>query len=616
MMERTRPEYPGAGTGGPETPMDPDTAVVIRGCAKPTARHLRPAAVASGPRALSRAVRRSERHGHGAAPAVGEPWSFGLHQCSHARVWTTPEVELFREIGRRLADAVTSLLAFRNLHEESERLRLAWRPPASASGTGTSPPGATMFSSEYKRQLGYEDDEITSEQVEWSTRVHPDDLAPAQEDLQAFLDSDETKHAREYRMRHRDGSWRWFHSSGELRRDEHGKPLRMLGCHLDVTERKRADEERQAHVWFLESMDRVNRVVQGASDLDQLMGDVLEATLSIFDCDRAYLVHPCDPDAAAWSVLAERARPEYRSAAGEHRDIAMTAEYVHRFRTLREADGPVCFGPASVHPLPPGAGRVGIQSLIAMAVYPHADQPYAFGLHQCSYARAWTPDEERLLQEIGRRLADGLTSRFVLRSLRASEGRLAEAQRVAHVGHWNRDLVTGQVTLSSESMRIFGIKFHQRDLAGFEKQWRARAHPDDQEHVKAAMAEALRGGARYDVEYRVIHPDGQLRFIHSQADPHVERRRPAAPDLRHHAGHHGIPPRGNRAARERGPLPDVRRPRHRCVLPARVGTGRFSTWNRQACDSLGYTRDELVGMSPWPSSTARSTCTGRSPRSS
>ena len=42
---------------------------------------------------------------------------------------------------------------------------------------------------------------------------------------------------------------------------------------------------------------------------------------------------------------------------------------------------------------------------------------------------------------IGRRLADGLTSRFVLHSLRASEGRLAEAQRVAHVGHWDRDLV-------------------------------------------------------------------------------------------------------------------------------------------------------------------------------
>ena len=598
MMERTRAEYPGAGTGGPETPMDPDTAVVIRRMLesdRPATFGLPPSPPVPGDftaRFGVRAIIATALH-----PRVGKPWSFGLHQCSHARVWTTPEVELFREIGRRLTDGVTSLLAFRDLHEESERLRLAVEASSVGLWDWNLATGATMFSSEYKRQLGYEDDEITSEQVEWSTRVHPDDLAPTQADLQAFLDGDETKHAREYRMRHRDGSWRWFHSSGELRRDEHGKPLRMLGCHLDVTERKRADEERQAHVWFLESMDRVNRVVQGASDLDQLMGDVLEATLSIFDCDRAYLVHPCDPDAAAWSVLAERARPEYRSAAGEHRDIAMTAEYVHRFRTLREAEGPVCFGPASVHPLPPGAGRVGIQSLIAMAVYPHADQPYAFGLHQCSYARVWTADEERLLQEIGRRLADGLTSRFVLRSLRASEGRLAEAQRVAHVGHWNRDLVTGQVTLSSESMRIFGIKFHQRDLAGWDAQWRSVVHPEDRHRAADALVEAQRGGARYDVEYRVVHADGQVRIIHSQGD------------VTHSAA--GVP------RRIFGTMQDITDFRH-AEAELRASEGRFRTFvdhatdafflhggagtildvNRQACESLGYTREELVGMSP------------------
>jgi hypothetical protein len=131
----------------------------------------------------------------------------------------------------------------------------------------------------------------------------------------------------------------------------------MLGCHLDITERKRADEERQAHVWFLESMDRVNRAVQGASDLDQLMGDVLEATLSIFDCDRAYLVHPCDPGAAAWSVLAERARPEYRSATGEHSDIGMTANT--STASARASRGPGLLRSRVRAPLSEGAARVG-----------------------------------------------------------------------------------------------------------------------------------------------------------------------------------------------------------------------------------------------------------------
>ena len=197
----------------------------------------------------------------------------------------------------------------------------------------------------------------------------------------------------------------------------------------------------------------------------------------------------------------------------------MTAEYVASLpRRCARPTVRVCFGPACPQPAAGRRRRFGVQSLIAMAIYPHADQPYAFGLHQCSYARVWTRDEVRLLQEIGRRLADGLTSRFVLRSLRASEGRLAEAQRVAHVGHWDRDLVTGRVTLSSESMRIFGITYSQRDLGGFDAQWRALVHPDDRQRAADALAEALRGGARYDVEYRVIHPDGQVRIVHSQGD--------------------------------------------------------------------------------------------------
>jgi len=598
MMERTRPEYPGAGSGGPETPMDPDTAFVVRRMREadgPVTFGLPPSPPvpdAFPARFGIRAVMGMALH-----PRVGEPWSFGLHQCSHARVWTAPEVELFREIGRRLADAVTTLLAFRNLHDESERLRLAVQASSVGLWDWNPVTNEAMYSREYKQQLGYEDHELSSDQVQWATRVHPDDLAASEQDLQAFLAGTETQHATEYRMRHRDGSWRWFYARGELRRDEHGQPLRMRGCHLDITDRKRADEERQRHVWFLESMDRVNRAIHGASDLDQMTGEVLDASLAIFSCDRVFLVHPCDPDAPAWGVVAERARPEYRQPAGEYRNLPMTAEDVGLVRTLLAADGPVCFGPDSSNQLRSAESRLGVRSAMAMAVYPHADQPYAFGLHQCSHGRVWTRDEMRLLQEIGRRLADGLTSRFVLHSLRTSEGRLAEAQRVAHVGHWDRDLVTGRVTLSSEAMRIFGVPYVQRDLAGFETQWRALVHPDDQERVAAGMAEALRGGARYDVEYRVVHPDGQVRIVHSQGD--VTRSDDGRP------------------RRIFGTMQDITDFR-RAETELRASEGRFRTFvdhatdafflhewngtildvNRQACDSLGYTRDELVGMSP------------------
>src|SRR5437867_1900955 len=52
-------------------------------------------------------------------------------------------------------------------------------------------------------------------------------------------------------------------------------------------ERKRAEEERQEHLSFLESMDRINRAIQSTQDLEQMMSHVLEAALSIFRCDRA-----------------------------------------------------------------------------------------------------------------------------------------------------------------------------------------------------------------------------------------------------------------------------------------------------------------------------------------
>jgi PAS domain-containing protein len=59
-------------------------------------------------------------------PKVGSPWVFEIHQCSYARSWTDEEVRLFQEIGRRLSDAITSLLAFRDLQESEQRYRMVF----------------------------------------------------------------------------------------------------------------------------------------------------------------------------------------------------------------------------------------------------------------------------------------------------------------------------------------------------------------------------------------------------------------------------------------------------------------------------------------------------------
>jgi signal transduction histidine kinase len=208
-----------------------------------------------------------------------------------------------------------------------------------------------------------------------------------------------------------------FGASGEL--DE------FVGTVVDVTERKQAEEERRAQLWFFESMDGVNRAIQRTSDVEQMLGAVLDVVVAVFNCDRAWLIYPCDPEVATHRVRMERTRPEYIGAFGLGAEIPNDPEVAGAIRALVASGGPVRFDPESGHPLPSApADRFSVRSMIAMAVYPKTDKPYMFGLHQCSQARIWTPREERLFQEIGRRLSDALDTLLVFRDLRESERKL------------------------------------------------------------------------------------------------------------------------------------------------------------------------------------------------
>ena len=97
------------------------------------------------------------------------------------------------------------------------------------------------------------------------------------------------------------GSWAPSHSTPVHRGSPTPQQQNIIAQITDLTgiaiERQRAEEERQAHLGFLEAMDQVNRAIQGTNDLEQMMSDVLDALLTVFQCDRAWLVYPCDPEA-------------------------------------------------------------------------------------------------------------------------------------------------------------------------------------------------------------------------------------------------------------------------------------------------------------------------------
>src|SRR5512140_284731 len=101
---------------------------------------------------------------------------------------------------------------------------------------------------------------------------------------------------------------------------------------------------------------------------------------------------------------------------------------------------------------------------------------------------------------------------------------LEEAQRIAHVGSWERDLASGELWWSDESCRIMGIPPGTFD--GTLDAFLRFIHPDDR-HLATPTADQLATEPTLDSEYRVVRPDGTVRIVHETAE--IVRARDGSP---------------------------------------------------------------------------------------
>jgi len=122
--------------------------------------------------------------------------------------------------------------------------------------------GAVFYSPRWKRILGYEDHEISASMEEWESRIHPEDYSTVMATRKAYLDGLIPSYEVKYRLRHKNGSYRWIRGTGACLRDSQGTPYRMAGSHTDITERKRIksalrESEKRYRELFEESKDTV-----------------------------------------------------------------------------------------------------------------------------------------------------------------------------------------------------------------------------------------------------------------------------------------------------------------------------------------------------------------------
>ncbi|EJF06592.1 PAS domain S-box [Thiovulum sp. ES] len=101
------------------------------------------------------------------------------------------------------------------------------------------------FSPRWKEMIGYEEHEISNSLQEWKSRVHEDDLQKSLHDIDEHLRGITKIYENEHRLRHKDGSWIWILDRGKVLFDENKEPLRMVGFHTDISQKKKYEEKLQ-----------------------------------------------------------------------------------------------------------------------------------------------------------------------------------------------------------------------------------------------------------------------------------------------------------------------------------------------------------------------------------
>ncbi|NJN88741.1 MAG: PAS domain-containing protein, partial [Leptolyngbyaceae cyanobacterium SL_7_1] len=161
-------------------------------------------------------------------------------------VWFTitfpPISQAYDHILVSLLDISEIKQAEASVRESEERLRLALTAANQGLYDLNVQTGEAIVTPEYAQMLGYDPDEFQETNARWRQRLHPDDAADVYQVYTDYMTGKRDDYRVEFRQRCKTGDWRWILSVGKVVAwgDDH-QPLRMLGTHTDITDRKRSE---------------------------------------------------------------------------------------------------------------------------------------------------------------------------------------------------------------------------------------------------------------------------------------------------------------------------------------------------------------------------------------
>jgi diguanylate cyclase (GGDEF)-like protein/PAS domain S-box-containing protein len=448
-------------------------------------------------------ARWQEIYGLSEAQAQGEGWSHALHPDDKAAVsvqWQRSAVikqdfdiefrvrrhdgtvRHVRSAARALLDDhdqvvgyvgsvedITERLQSRRALDE-ERVRLA----AIIQGTGAGTwewnvqTGETRFNERWAEIVGATLDELSPTTIQtWAELAHPEDMARSSALLEGHFSGETEAYECEARMRHRDGHWVWVLDRGKvLSRTADGQPEWMFGTHLDISVRK-AQEDRLRK--SEELLNRTGAMAQvGGWEFDIASGSVhwSEHTCRIHGVEPGYQ----PPLAEAIDFYAPEARPIVEAAVAKA--MADGNDWDLELPLIQK-----------------GGQRIWVRA-VGHAEFEGGKPVRLFGA----------------FQDITLRVQGRL-------ALEAAQQRVTLATQSGGIGIWERDLQTGERRWDSRIYQLFGLPADCSDDPV--QAWARQIHPDDRVATDQAMRDAIATGKRFEVDFRVIWPDGSLHHLHS-----------------------------------------------------------------------------------------------------